>query len=120
MALGKAGDNIITTKHLFANTLSLFDKTLKPFQLSAKYTDLTDPQQVVSQIDSKTIAIFFETITNPQLEVADIAALSTIANAHNLLPRLSIISIERRAAPVPIHWNVIVSPGLIWIENAGD
>jgi len=85
MALGKAGDNIITTKHLFGNTLSLFDKTLKPFQLSAKYTDLTDPQQVVSQIDSKTIAIFFETITNPQLEVADIAALSTIANAHNLL-----------------------------------
>ncbi len=85
MALGKAGDNIITTRHLFGNTLSLFDKTLKPFQLTARYTDLTDPQKVTQQVDSNTIAIFFETITNPQLEVASIEALSRIARAHNLL-----------------------------------
>jgi len=85
MALGKAGDNIITTRHLFGNTLSLFEHTLKPYELSARFTDLTDPQKVVEQIDSRTIAIFFETITNPQLEVADIKALSKIAREHNLV-----------------------------------
>ncbi len=85
MALGKAGDNIITTRHLFGNTLSLFDQTLKPYELAARYTDLTDLHKVAGQIDSNTIAIFFETITNPQLEVADIKALSDIAKKHNLL-----------------------------------
>ena len=85
MALGKAGDNIITTRHLFGNTLSLFEHTLKPYELSARFTDLTDPQKVVEQINSRTIAIFFETITNPQLEVADIKALSKIAREHNLV-----------------------------------
>ena len=41
MAIGKAGDNIISSRHLFGNTLSLFEKTLKPYQLSVKYADLT-------------------------------------------------------------------------------
>lgn len=85
MTIARAGDNILSTRHLFGNTLSLFEKTMQPFQLSAKFTDLTDPESVEEQIDSRTIAIFFETITNPQLEVASIRALSAIARKHGLL-----------------------------------
>ena len=85
MALGKSGDNIITTRHLFGNTLSLFEKTLQPYKLTARFTDLTDPQKVMDQIDKRTIAIFFETITNPQLEVADIEMLIKLARVHNLI-----------------------------------
>jgi len=85
MALGKAGDNIITTRHLFGNTLSLFETTLQPYELSARFADLTDPQKVMDQIDSRTVAIFFETITNPQLEVADIGMLLRIAREYNLV-----------------------------------
>ena len=36
-------------------------------------------------VDSDTVAIFFETVTNPQLEVANISALSEIAKKHNIL-----------------------------------
>jgi len=85
MALGKAGDNIISTRHLFGNTLSLFEKTLQPYDLSARFTDLTNPAEVFDQIDSRTVAIFFETITNPQLEVANIEMLLKIAREHNLV-----------------------------------
>ncbi len=85
MAIGKAGDNIISSLHLFGNTLSLFDKTLKPYGLSVRYTDLTDPEKVEELVDSGTVAIFFETITNPQLQVASISALAEIARKHNLI-----------------------------------
>jgi len=85
MALGKSGDNIITTRHLFGNTLSLFEKTLQPFELSTRFTDLTNPKSVIDQIDSRTVAIFFETITNPQLEVANIEMLSKVAREYNLV-----------------------------------
>ncbi len=85
MAIGKAGNNIITSKHLFGNTLSLFEKTLKPYQLSVKYADLTDPEKVAGLVDANTVAIFFETITNPQLEVASIRALSEVAKNNKLL-----------------------------------
>lgn len=85
MAISKAGNNIITSKYLFGNTISLFEKTLKPYQFSARYADLTDPDSVAGLIDSDTVAIFFETITNPQLEVANIRALSEIAKKYNIL-----------------------------------
>lgn len=85
MALGKAGNNLITSRHLFGNTISLFDKTLKPYQFSAKYTDLTNISKVEKLINSGTVAIFFETITNPQMEVANIRALSVLARKHKLV-----------------------------------
>ena len=85
MTIGRAGDNIITSRHLFGNTLSLFEKTLKPFQLEARYTDLTDTKKIASMVDDRTIAIFFETITNPQLEVADVRALSKLTRERDLL-----------------------------------
>jgi len=85
MALCKAGDNIITTRHLFGNTLSLFEKTLQPYELSARFTDLTDREKVIDQIDERTVAIFFETITNPQLEVANIEMLLEIAREYKLV-----------------------------------
>ena len=85
LAISKAGNNIICSKHLFGNTLSLFDKTLKPYGFMAKYADLTDPGAVAELIDLDTVAIFFETVTNPQLEIANIRALSEIAKKHKIL-----------------------------------
>ena len=85
IAIAGCGDNIITSKHLFGNTYSLFERTLKDWGLKVKYIDLTQPKDVAGLVDSNTRAIFFETITNPQLEVADAKALSSIARKNNLL-----------------------------------
>ena len=85
LALGRSGNNFITSRHLFGNTLSLFEKTLRPFGLEARFTDLTNPEKVRELVDSNTIAIFLETITNPQLEVADIRSLGRIAGEHGLV-----------------------------------
>jgi O-acetylhomoserine (thiol)-lyase len=85
ITIAQAGDNIITSKHLFGNTYSLFENTLKSWGLEARYTDLTRIELVEEMIDQKTKAIYFETITNPQLEVADIKALAEVAKSHNIL-----------------------------------
>lgn len=85
LSIAGSGDNIITTKFLFGNTYSLFEKTLKPWGLEAQYTDMTDPNKVEASINKNTKAIFLETITNPQLEVADIKAISKIAKKKGIL-----------------------------------
>ena len=85
LAISKSGNNIITSNHLFGNTISLFEKTLNPYNFKAKYGDLTHAESVSKLIDSDTVAIFFETVTNPQLEVANIRALSDIAKKNNIL-----------------------------------
>ncbi len=85
LAIASAGDNIITSKHLFGNTYSLFSSTLKNWGLDARFADLTKPESIETLVDSNTRAIFFETVTNPQMEVADIKALSAVAKKHNIL-----------------------------------
>jgi len=85
LTIAKTGDNIITSKHLFGNTYSLFERTLKDWGLETRYTDLTKPKEAARLIDGKTRAIFLETITNPQLEVADIKELSEAAKPRNVL-----------------------------------
>ncbi len=85
LAIAKTGDNIITSKHLFGNTYSLFEVTLKEWGLETRYADLTRPGDVKKLIDSNTRAIFLETVTNPQLEVADIRALSELARSKGIL-----------------------------------
>ena len=85
MALGMTGNNIITSRHLFGNTVSLFDKTLKPYGISPRYADLTRAEEVERLVDEDTIAIFFETVTNPQLEVARIRDLAAIARKNGLI-----------------------------------
>ncbi len=84
LALAETGTNIVTTRYLFGNTLSLFEKTLKPWGLEVKYVSMTDPDEVDSAIDANTRAVFVESITNPQLEVADCSQLSVVSKKHGV------------------------------------
>lgn len=84
LAVSSAGKNIVSSKHLFGNTYSLITGTLKRFGVEPRLCDLTDPAQVEQAVDDNTCCIFFEIITNPQMEVADIRALSTVARRHGI------------------------------------
>jgi O-acetylhomoserine (thiol)-lyase len=79
LAIAESGSNILTTKFLFGNTHSLFEKTLKPWGLNVRYNDMDDMKDLAASIDKKTRAIFVETITNPQLQVPDIKAIAEVA-----------------------------------------
>ena len=81
MSLAYAGANIVTSPHLFGNTYSLMKSTLGAFGVEARFCDLTDPEEVRRQVDENTCAVFLEVITNPQLEVADLKALSAVTAA---------------------------------------
>lgn len=85
LAVCKQGDNIISGKHLFGHTLSLFEQSLSAFGVETRFTDTTKPELVEALIDDKTRVIYFETVTNPQLEIADISRLAEIANKHHIL-----------------------------------
>ncbi len=78
-ALVRSGENIVTTDRLFGHTLSFFQKTAKNLGIEVRFVDLLDAQAVGAACDENTRVIFFETISNPQLQVVDVAALSALA-----------------------------------------
>ena len=79
-AVGGAELNIVASRHLFGNSVSLIRDTFGGLGIEARFADFTNLQEVASQIDSQTCALFFEIITNPQLFVADIRQLADIAH----------------------------------------
>lgn len=84
LAVAAAGQNIVTSPHMFGNTFALLTKTLKRFGVEARVVDLTDIEAVRRAVDAQTSCIYLEIVTNPQLEVADLGALSKIAQEHHI------------------------------------
>lgn len=85
MAITKSGDNIIAGNRLFGHTYALFKQTLAEFGLDARFSELKNTAEIEALIDENTRAIYFETVTNPQLDIADIKLLSKIASKHKIL-----------------------------------
>ena len=84
MALAAQGKNIVTSKHLFGNTYALLVGTLRRFGVKVHLCDLTQIEEVEAAIDENTCCVFLEIITNPQMEVADLAALAEVAHKHQV------------------------------------
>ena len=80
-AVSAAGLNIVASKHLFGNSVSLLRDTFGNLGVEARFADFTNLEEVEALIDDKTCGLFFEIITNPQLFVADIQALADIAHS---------------------------------------
>ena len=80
IAASAQGKNIVTSKHLFGNTLALISGTLLRFGVKPRLRDLTDIEAVEAAIDENTCCIFMEIVTNPQMEVADLKALAEVAH----------------------------------------
>ena len=85
LAATEQGKNIVTSHHLFGNTLALITSTLPRFGVEPRLTDLTNLNAVASAIDDNTACVFLEILTNPQMEVADLKAISTIAHKKGVL-----------------------------------
>ena len=80
LAVAEAGQKIVTSRHLFGNTYALLTETLARFGVEVRFCDLTRPEQLETVLDEHTACLFFEILTNPQLEVADVCALAAVAH----------------------------------------
>ena len=81
----EAGDNIVCAKQLYGGSLTLMAHTLKRFGIEARFFDVHNPSEIQALVDDKTKIIFFESLTNPSIDVADIEAITAIANKNGIL-----------------------------------
>ncbi|MBW6489030.1 O-acetylhomoserine aminocarboxypropyltransferase/cysteine synthase family protein [Sulfurimonas sp.] len=81
----EAGDNIVCAKQLYGGTLTQTAHTLKRFGIEARFFNVHDTAAMEKLIDDKTKVIFFESLTNPSIDVADIEAITKIANKYGIL-----------------------------------
>ena len=70
--LAAAGDEIISTTSLYGGTYNLFHYTLPRAGHHRRFVDADDFDGLKAAINSKTRAIYTETLGNPKLDVVDI------------------------------------------------
>ncbi|MBN9501181.1 MAG: cystathionine gamma-synthase [Armatimonadetes bacterium 55-13] len=83
--LFQSGDHIIAGDDLYGGTYRLFEKVATYRGLEFDFIDLNNEGLLREKIKSNTKLIWFETPTNPMLNIFDIAKIASIAKEHGLL-----------------------------------
>jgi O-succinylhomoserine sulfhydrylase len=76
-----AGDHVVASRALFGSCLYIIESLLPRYGVEVTLVDGTDPGQWDAALRPGTRLVFLETISNPTLEVIDIAAVSRLAHA---------------------------------------
>ena len=79
-AMCKPGDHVVAARALFGSCLYVLD-LLAQFGVEVSYVDGTDLDQWAAAIRPGTRAVFFESVSNPTLEVIDLKAVADLAHA---------------------------------------
>ncbi|MCL2390003.1 MAG: aminotransferase class I/II-fold pyridoxal phosphate-dependent enzyme [Endomicrobia bacterium] len=79
-----SGDEIVSADNLYGGTYSLFANTLKKFGIKVNFVNSRNPDDFKKAINSKTKAIYAESIGNPKLDITDVETLAQIAHDSGL------------------------------------
>jgi O-acetylhomoserine (thiol)-lyase len=83
-AIAGVGDNIVSISQLYGGTYNLFMHSFPRQGIEVRMADQADFEGLEKLIDSKTKAVFCESIGNPAGNVVDIQRLSEIAHRHGV------------------------------------
>lgn len=75
LAVTKAGDEIISTPGLYGGTYRWFRDELPKSNIAVRYIHPDRPAEIEKLATSRTTIVYFETPTNPTLDVVDIEAI---------------------------------------------
>lgn len=84
LALAQAGDHIVAQKTIYGGSYNLLAHTLPQYGISATFVDAHNLAELEAAIGERTKAVYLETLGNPNSDIPDIDAISTIAHRHGL------------------------------------
>lgn len=76
LASTKPGDRVLCQRDAYGGTRALFETDLPRLGLSVEYVDVYDPAKVADQLARGAALLLVETLSNPLVREADVAALS--------------------------------------------
>lgn len=80
----QAGDNFVSSSHLYGGSYNQFKVAFKRLGIEVRFADPDQPEDFISKIDGNTKAIYLESIGNPSFSIPDFEKIAGIANKHDL------------------------------------
>jgi O-acetylhomoserine (thiol)-lyase len=79
-----SGDQIVSASTLYGGTYTQFDVSFRRIGIDTVFVDPDNPENFRKAITPKTRLLYAETISNPRMNVLDIAAVAKIAHDANI------------------------------------
>jgi O-acetylhomoserine/O-acetylserine sulfhydrylase len=120
-ALAEAGDNIVSTSHLYGGTYNQFKVSFKRLGIEARFAEDDAPDSFEQLIDARTKAIYLETIGNPAFNIPDFEAIAAVARRHGvpLVVDNTFGAAGYLFRPLEHGANVVVASATKWIGGHG-
>jgi len=119
--LARAGDNIVSTSYLYGGTYNQFKVTLPRLGIGVKFVEGDEPKDFRRLIDSRTKALYVETIGNPRFNVPDFRSLAAVAHEHGLplIVDNTFGAAGYLARPIDHGADIVVASATKWIGGHG-
>lgn len=97
LGLVKTGDHIVSGDTIYGGTSVVMRTNMPNLGIDVTFVDTTKPEEVEKAINERTKVIYFETVTNPTLKLADIEEIAKIAKKHGVK-----LVVDNTFSPPPI------------------
>jgi methionine-gamma-lyase len=120
MQLCASGDEIVSSRTIYGGTYAFMKNMLPKWNIKTQFVDITKLEVVEAAITPNTKVLYCETVSNPLLEVADIAALAKIAQRHNVKLVVDNTFSPLSVAPATLGADVVIHSLTKFINGSSD
>ena len=120
MQLCAQGDHIVSSRTIYGGTYAFLKNFTPRFGVKTSFVDITKLDVVEAAINENTKVIYCETVSNPLLEVADIAGLAAIAKRHNLKLVVDNTFSPLSVAPIKLGADIVIHSLTKYINGSSD
>ena len=116
----KAGDHVVSARALFGSCRYIVEDLLPRFGVQTTLIDGRDLSAWEAAMRPNTRAVFFETPTNPVLELVDIEAVAKIAHRAGALVVVdNVFATPMLQRPIPLGVDIVVYSATKHIDGQG-
>ena len=118
-----AGKHIVADGTLYGCTFALLNHGMSRYGVEVSFVDTSDLAAVKAALKENTCAVYLETPANPNLKIADIAAVAEIAHGYN--PAIKVVCDNTFASPalqnpLALGADVVVHSATKYLNGHGD
>ena len=116
-----AGDNFVTSPHLYGGSYNQFKVSFKRIGIEARFTKEGKAEEFEALIDDRTKALYVESIGNPEYSIPDFEAIAAVAkrNGIPLIVDNTFGAAGYLCRPIQHGANVVVQAATKWIGGHG-
>ncbi len=117
----QAGENFVSSSFLYGGTYNQFKVAFKRLGIDVRFTKNDSAAEFEKLIDSKTKALYIETIGNPEFNVPDFEAIAALAKKHDLplVVDNTFGGAGYLCRPIDHGANIVVESATKWIGGHG-